>query len=155
MDIEEYIERIVDNDKIEDMQELSDMLEDTMEIIKDYDKECYKDFEMKLYKMAYGNHLNKSMAEDIVNNMRPFGKRWSLEESKKIQEQFGMNDISPIDFFTVLNRNFNDSRNDSRNTAERFTKNPEEEVEFYVCLTRDFIKDEDAKPNKVFKYFVE
>ena len=38
MDIEEYIERIVDNGKIEDMQELSDMLEDTMEIIKDYDK---------------------------------------------------------------------------------------------------------------------
>ena len=46
MDIEEYIEKIVDNGKIEDMQELSDMLEDTMEIIKDYDKECYKDFEM-------------------------------------------------------------------------------------------------------------
>lgn len=151
MDIEEYIEKIVDNGKIEDMETLSDILEDTMEIIKDYDKECYKEFEIKLYKMAYGNHLNKSMAEDIVNNMRPFGKRWTLEESKRIQEQFGMNDISPIDFFTVLNRNFNDSRN----TAERFTKNPEEEVEFYVCLTRDFIKDEDAKPNKIFDYFVD
>ncbi len=150
MDIEEYIERIIDNGKIEDMQELSDMLEDTMEIIKDYDKECYKDFEMKLYKMAYGSHLNKSMAEEIVNNMRPYGKRWSLEESKRIQEQFGMNDINSIDFFTVLNRNFNDSRD----TAERFTKNPEEEVEFYVCLTRDFIRDEDAKPNKVFNYFM-
>ena len=150
MDIEEYIEKIVDNGKIEDMQELSDMLEDTMEIIKDYDKDCYKEFEMKLYKMAYGSHLNKSMAEEIVNNMRPYGKRWSLEESKRIQEQFGMNDISSIDFFTVLNRNFNDSRD----TAERFTKNPEEEVEFYVYLTRDFIKDEDAKPNKVFNYFM-
>lgn len=151
MDIEEYIEKIIDNGKIEDMETLSELLEDTMEIIKDYDKECYKEFEMKLYVLAYGSHLNKSIAEEIVNNMRPFGKRWSLEESKKIQEQFGMNDISPIDFFTVLNRNFNDSRD----TAERFTKNPEEEVEFYVCLTRDFIKDEDAKPNKVFNYFVE
>ena len=63
MDIEDYIERIIDNGKIEDMQTLSDMLEDTMEIIKDYDEKCYKDFEMKLYKMAYRNHLNKSMSE--------------------------------------------------------------------------------------------
>ena len=72
MDIEEYIEKIVDNGRIEDMQELSDMLEDTMEIIKDYDEKCYKEIEMKLYKMAYGSHLNKSMAENIVNKMRPY-----------------------------------------------------------------------------------
>ena len=103
MDIEEYIEKIVDNGKIEDMQELSDMLEDTMEIIKDYDEKCYKDFEMKLYKMAYGNHLNKSMAEDIVNKMRPFGKHWDYEETKNLQEQRGINDIDPIEFYVVLN----------------------------------------------------
>lgn len=77
MDIEEYIERIVDNGRIEDMETLSDMLEDTMEIIKDYDKECYKEMEMKLYKMAYGSHLNKSMAQDIVHKMRPY--RWKVE----------------------------------------------------------------------------
>lgn len=77
MEIEEYIERIIDNGKIEDMQALSDMLEDAMEIIKDYDKECYKDFEMKLYKMAYGSHLNRTMAEKIVNKMKPY--RYAME----------------------------------------------------------------------------
>lgn len=84
MDIEEYIEKIVDNGKIEDMQELSDMLEDTMEIIKDYDKECYKDFEMKLYKMAYGSHLNKSMAQDIVNKMRPYRNEMEYGRNRKL-----------------------------------------------------------------------
>lgn len=103
MDIEEYIEKIIDNGKIEDMQELSDMLEDTMEIIKDYDKECYKEFEMKLYKMAYGSHLNKSMAQNIVNKMRPFGERFNYEETRKLQEQRGINDIDPIEFYVVLN----------------------------------------------------
>ena len=103
MDIEEYIEKIVDNGKIEDMQELSEMLEDTMEIIKDYDKECYKEMEMKLYKMAYGNHLNKSMAEEIVHKMRPYGERWSFEEVEQIQRQRGINDIDPIEFYVVLN----------------------------------------------------
>lgn len=72
INLEEMIEKIIDNGKLEDMQTLSELLEDTMEIIKDYDKDCYKDFEMKLYKMAYGNHLNKSMAQDIVNKMRPY-----------------------------------------------------------------------------------
>ena len=142
MDIEEYIEKIVDNGKIEDMQELSDMLEDTMEIIKDYDKECYKDFEMKLYKMAYGNHLNKSMAQDIVNKMRPYAQRWSYEESRNLQEQRGINDIDPIEFFVVLNSAYNDYK-------DIFS----EDVEGYIRFTIDFIKDEDAKDGKVFKYF--
>ena len=144
MDIEEYIEKIVDNGKIEDMQELSDMLEDTMEIIKDYDEKCYKDFEMKLYKMAYGNHLNKSMAEDIVNKMRPFGKHWDYEETKNLQEQRGINDIDPIEFFVVLNSAYNDYK-------DIFS----EDVEGYIRFTIDFIKDEDAKEGKVFKYFTE
>ena len=59
------------------MEELSDMLEDTMEIIKDYDRECYKEFEMKLYKMAYGSRLNKTIAEEIVSKMRPY--RYEVE----------------------------------------------------------------------------
>lgn len=143
MDIEEYIERIVDNGKIEDMQELSDMLEDTMEIIKDYDKECYKDFEMKLYKMAYGSHLNKSMAQDIVHKMRPYGERWSYEEAESIQRQRGINDIDTPSFYTVLNSAYNDYK-------DIFS----EDVEGYIRFTIDFIKDEDAKPNKVFDYFV-
>ena len=103
MDIEEYIERIVDNGKIEDMETLSDLLEDTLEIIKDYDKECYKEMEMKLYKMAYGNHLNKSMAEEIVHKMRPFGERFNLEETRNLQRQRGINDIDEYEFYVVLN----------------------------------------------------
>lgn len=144
MDIEEYIEKIVDNGKIEDMQELSDMLEDTMEIIKDYDKECYKDFEMKLYKMAYGSHLNKSMAQDIVNKMRPYGMRWSIEETESMQRQRGIEDIPKADFFVVINSAYNDYK-------DIFG----EDLEGYIRFTIDFIKDEDAKEGKVFKYFVE
>ena len=103
MDIEEYIERIVDNGKIEDMETLSDLLEDTLEIIKDYDKDCYKEMEMKLYTLAYGNHLNKSMAEEIVNNMRPFGEKFSLEQSREIQDRYNVNNIDLIEFYVVLN----------------------------------------------------
>ena len=144
MDIEEYIEKIVDNGKIEDMEELSDMLEDTMEIIKDYDEKCYKDFEMKLYKMAYGNHLNKSMAEEIVNQMRPFGMKWDIEQTKDMQRQRGINDIPEVDFFIVINSAYNDYK-------DLFG----EDLESYIRFTIDFIKDEDAKKDKVFIYYTE
>ena len=88
MDIEEYIEKIVDNGKIEDMETLSGLLEDTMEIIKDYDKECYKDFEMKLYEMAYGKKLTDDMKKEWVKKMRPMSK-WTEEEVQEIYSRYG------------------------------------------------------------------
>lgn len=144
MDIEEYIEIIVQNGKLEDMEELSDMLEDTMEIIKDYDNECYKEMEMKLYKMANGNRLNRKMAEEIVNKMRPYGKRWSIEETRQMQEQRGLSNISDVDFFIVINSAYNDYQN-------LFGDN----IEDYVRFTMDFIQDEDAKQDKIFLYYTE
>ncbi len=144
MDIEEYIEIIVQNGKLEDMEELSDMLEDTMEIIKDYDNECYKEMEMKLYKMANGNRLNRKMAEEIVNKMRPYGKRWSIEETRQMQEQRGISNVSDVDFFIVINSAYNDYQN-------LFGDN----IEDYVRFTMDFIQDEDAKQDKVFLYYTE
>lgn len=142
MDIEEYIERIVDNGKIEDMQTLSDMLEDIMEIIKDYDKECYKEMEMKLYTLAYGNHLNKSMAKEIVHKMRPYGERFSLEETRNLQRQRGINDIDEVEFYVVINSAYNDYK-------DLFN----EDIESYIRFAIDFIKDEDAKQDKVFLYY--
>lgn len=144
MDIEEYIEIIVQNGKLEDMETLSELLEDTMEIIKDYDNECYKEMEMKLYKMANGNRLNKKMAEEIVNKMRPYGKRWSIEETRQMQEQRGISNVSDVDFFIVINSAYNDYQN-------LFGDN----IEDYVRFTMDFIQDEDAKQDKVFLYYTE
>lgn len=142
MEIEDYIEKIVDNGRVEDMKELSDMLEDTMEIINKYDERCYKEMEMKLYKMAYGNVLNKKMAEEIVHKMKPNGMRWTFEETKDLQRQYGVDNINPVDFFIVMNSAFNDYR-------DLFQNN----VEDYIKFTIDFIEDEDAKQDKIFLYY--
>ena len=142
MDIEEIIQKIVDNGKVEDMEELSDMLEDTMEIINKYDEQCYKEMKMKLYKMAYGNVLSRKMAEEIVHKMRPSGMRWTFEETKDLQRQYGVDNINSVDFFIVMNSAFNDYR-------DLFQDN----VEDYMKFTIDFIEDEDAKQDKTFLYF--
>lgn len=143
IDLEEMIEKIIDNGNLEDMQTLSELLEDTLEIIKNYDKECYKEFEMKLYVLAYGNHLNKSIAEEIVSKMQPYGQRWNIEETRQVQQEYGLDYIREIDFYIVMNQGFNDFR-------DIFNDN----IDLYVKYTRDFIEDEDAKEGKVFLYFV-
>lgn len=142
MDIQDYIEKIVDNGDIESMRELSMMLEDTMEDVKKEDENRYKKYAMKLYKMAYGEMLSKEMAYNIVENMRPYGMRWTLEEVKDIQNKYGFNDIRSIDVFVVMNSAFNDYK-------DIFG----EDVESYIKFTIDFIEDEDANDGKVFKYF--
>lgn len=142
MDIEEIIQTIVDNGKIEDMNTLSDILEDVLEEIEKYDKECYDKYVMELYKMAYGNVLNRQMAEEIVSKMRPYGKRWSIEETQQIQNQYGLNNIRSVDFFIVMNSSFNDFRNIF-----------EDDIEKYIKFSVDFIQDEDAKPDKIFLYY--
>lgn len=142
MDIEELIEKIVDDGRVDDMHKLSEILEETMEHLKHCDEEKYKKYEMCLYEMAYGKTLNKAMAEEIVSGMRPYRMKWDLRETQKIQDEFGVGNIRDIDFFVVMNSAYNDYR-------DLFG----EDVEMYVKFTLDFIEDEDAKEDKVFKYF--
>ena len=142
MDIEEIIQIIIDNGNIEDMHKLSDMLEDTMEIIHEYDEECYKKYEMELYKMAYGEKLNKQMAEEIVQKMQPYGMHWTIQQTSQLQQQYGINNVRDIDFFVVMNSAYNDYYNVF-----------EDNIEKYIKFSLDFIQDEDAKEGKVFVYF--
>lgn len=142
MEVEDYIQKIVDNGRVEDMHELSEILEDLMEKIYEYDEKCYKKYEMKLYKMAYGSTLSRRMAEEIVSQMRPYRMRWTMEETQRIQDEYGLNNIRPTDFFVVINSAYNDYK-------DLFDEN----IEMYVRFTNDFINDEDAKEDKVFLYY--
>lgn len=142
MDIKNCIERIIDNGNVADMHKLSEMLENLLETTKEYDKDIYKKYKMDLYKMAYGTTLSREMAEEIVSKMKPYRMRWNLDETRNIQEQYGINDIKDTDFFVVMNSAYNDYK-------DIF----DEDIEMYIKFTLDFIEDEDAKDGKVFNYF--
>lgn len=142
MDIEEIIQKIVDNGRVEDMEILSDILEDTMEELEKYDKDCFNKYIMVLYKMAYGNVLNKQMAEEIVHKMKPYGEKWNIEEVQRIMEQYEINNVRNVDFYVVINSAYNDYR-------DLF----QDDIQKYVMFTMNFIQDEDAKIDKVFTYF--
>ena len=141
-EIKEYIRKIVDDGSIEEMYKLSDTLDEVLHTLKQYDESLYDKYKMELYGMAYGDVLNEEMAKDIILKMRPYGEKFSLEQSKEIQERYGMNSINPIDFWVVINSAYNDQR-------DLLGDN----IEMYAIYTKNFIMDEDAKKGKVFKYF--
>ena len=141
MDIEDIIQKIVDNGRVEDMQELSDILEDTIETLQEYYPEEYRKYEKKLYEMAYGCVLNREIATEIVRKMRPYGEKWAIEETSEIQRNYGLS-FRDYDFYVVINSAYNDY-NDIFG----------EDIDKYVRFAIDFINDEDAKQDKVYIYY--
>lgn len=141
-EIKEDIKKIVENGDIDNMQTLSNILEDVIEIVKDYDEEMYQRYVMCIYKMANGYKLNKTIAERIVNNMKPSGEHWTIEQTTSVKNQYGFTDVSDIDFWVVMNSAYNDYK-------DIFKDN----IEVYAKWSNAFINDEDAREGKVFTYF--
>jgi hypothetical protein len=147
MDIEEIIEKIADNGRLEDMEKLSDMLEDTLEIVEKYDKECYDKNLMELYVLAYGKVLTDNMKREWVKEMRPMSK-WTEEEVKNIVNQYGF-EVPYMSAFVILNMLYSDME------SAFGDGNDEESLKRYLRGTRDWYFDEDAKVDgeeKLFNY---
>lgn len=142
MKIKEYIEKIVENGKPEDMKELSNMLDEAIIKVKITEPECYKKYKMKLMGMAYSYKFNKDMAEELVENMRPLGQYWNIETTSKVKKDYDIN-ADDCDFYIVMNS----LANDYYKIIDR------EDIETYSKMAGAFINDEDAIKNKVWKYF--
>jgi hypothetical protein len=141
--IEKYIDKIVEKGIPEDMDKLSDMLEDLIYELKETNHKEYKHYKMCLYEMAYGKVLNEEMAHEIVEHMKPYGEHWTMEDTTGVKNQYGLSNINEIDFYVVMNSAYNDYH-------EMF----DEDLEQYVKYTKLFIEDKDAKKGKVFTYFM-
>lgn len=151
MQIRKYIDKIGENKKPEDMQKLGDMLAEIIYMTKESHPELYEKYKMELYIMAYGKVLTREMAEEIVEDMQPFGEYWDFETTTNVKNQFGIKDISDVDFYITMNKSYNDNRD----TVERFADTDDKKLEMYISLTKDFVLDPDAKEGKVFTYFTE
>ena len=135
------IRKIVDDDDQDKMEELSNILEEAVSIIKKYDEDCYKQYFLKLYKMAYGDELTEEMATELVKEMKPHGIKWNIQETEKMQRERGLNYISKVDFFYAINQAYNDYRNVLGDN-----------LEMYIRHADAFICDEDARRDKVLAY---
>lgn len=142
MQIKNYLEKIIEKGDPKDMEELSVIFDKAIYKVKDCDPEWYDKKCMKLYTMAYGKVLNEEMAENIILKMEPYHMHWTLEQTRQVQAQNGLNNIRDIDFWIVMNSAYNDYH-------DLF----EDNIDMYIKFAKNFIIDQDGKEDKVFLYY--
>ena len=137
----EYLDKIVNNGKKEDMECLENILIDVLDEIKDIDHDKYKKYKGKIIGMAYDYTINDELAKSIVDDMKPKGEYWSKDTIMSV-----VGNVPNIDtIYVVMNSLVNDYGD---------VVSPED-VDTYVKMTQAWLNDVDAKPNKVWKYFVD
>ena len=138
-----YIKKILSTNNPEKIMMLEDIMVDIISYIKTIDVREYEDIECELYEIAEGKNLTEEKAKGIINKMRPYGMKWTLEETERVRKVHNISNIAPVDFWVVMNMAYND-----------FHDIFEEDVELYARYTKDFILDEDANEHKIYNYFV-
>lgn len=139
--IRKYIDKIADNGKIEDMKELGDMLSEVIYEMKDAHPEEYHEYKMELYEIAYGKKINEETAEKWIKEMKPIGMHWTKEETTNAMQNLGYN-VDTTDFFVVANMMYND-----------YYDLAKEDETLALKLAYDWLRDEDAKEDKLYCYW--
>lgn len=139
--IKEYIEKIGATKDTRKMEELGDMLVELIHGLKEAHYEEYEEYKEELYELAYGKKINQDMAVDWVNDMKPIGEYWTMEETTNAMQSMGYS-FSPIDFYVVANMMMNDYND--------LTK---EDEELALRLAYDWLNDVDTKDDKLYCYW--
>ena len=140
--IKKYIQMIIDNGKPEDMQELSDMLEEVIYYLKETNKNKYQKYKNKLIGMAYDYKFDEELAKHIVDNMSS-GEIWDMNTIRSVMKNYNVNE-DYCEFYLVMNSLANDY-------GEIIST---DDVETYIRLAKAFIHDPDAKEHKTWWYFM-
>ena len=137
-----YIEKIISSKNSEAMEKLKCITIEILDCIKEKDPDKYEEIEKCLYEICEGKILNFEKAEKIIQNMKPYGMKWTLDQTDNLIKEKGINNIRPVDFWIVMNSAYNDYHNIF-----------EEDIDMYVKYSKEFISDEDAVDCKVYEYF--
>lgn len=144
-----HIKRMIDvavekGDKLE-MEKLNDIMVESIYMLKELDYSKYKDLEMKLHKLAYGNHLGEHLAKEWVSEMDnkdgTMGEKWSCDETESVRMQYNVN-ANKWDWYAVLNMMHSDYYEAGKPT------------DHYVKLAKDWIMDKDVADGKTLRYYM-
>lgn len=111
-----------------------------------------------LYKAAYGEKINKSLAESWVNSMavtdgsgETSGEKWNCEETTEVGNnakiQIDWSKISKVDFYIAMNMVYSDFYSVAKAIGMQ------EDPVFYGRLAKAFLDDDDAIDNKLYHYY--
>lgn len=84
-------------------------------------------------------------AEAMENEDGTQGPHWTMEQTKQVQAQQGI-ECDPVEFFLAINMMYSDYVK----VAKKLGVN---KVDFYACMAKAFLDDKDAGPDKIGRYF--
>ena len=135
------IKKIIENGKQTDIEYIEYLLDDFIHDLKTENYTKYKSFELDLYKMAYGKHLNEELAFGWVSEMEnkdgTKGQHWSVDQTSQYAGEF-----NKWDWYAVMNMMYSDYYN------QKFDTNT------YVELAKDWLNDKDVGEGKTLKYYM-
>lgn len=146
--IKEYISKIVENGKTEDMEKLSNMLDNTIEDLKELEPEKFNKYKMSLYEMANGKTLTDEKKDEWVKSMKPLAK-WTKEEVESVVNQYGLK-VPVSSAYVIMNMLYSDLK------QALGTGDDEESLKRYLQSTNDWYFDEDAEntqEEKLYNYY--
>ena len=111
---------------------------------------------MDLYIEKYGKHINKEIAEALVNQMsvtdgtnRADGEKYTYSEAKELGTKIGVDfgRVDPVEWYLVLNMMYSDHYRTGK-------KHGLTESTLYCELAYDWFYDVDGEDCKTFNYFM-
>ena len=142
MKVKEMLAKIIEKGSIEDMYKLNDMLDELICDLKEQKPKLYKDYKTQLYELAYGNVILEDKAKEIVEHMKPYGERYTIDDTKNIKDNYSLkHELS--DVYLVINSLYND-----------YYDLLEDNDDMYIKMTKLWLNDTDAVDDKVYKYFM-
>ncbi|MBQ0112120.1 MAG: hypothetical protein KBT03_03230 [Bacteroidales bacterium] len=151
MDLKKLINDVKKDGKL-NVDELHEILVDAIE-----DEWSVEDTYRCVYKKAYGEKLNKSLAECWVKEMsvtdeseRESGEKWTFEQTTDVGNKLGIdwNKLNKYDWYAVLNAAYSDFYDTAKSYGH------ESDPIFFASLARSFwIRDNDVKGKTPFSYY--
>ena len=135
------ITKIMVKNKAEDISKLQEMLDSLICDLKEQKPELYKQYKKELYELAYGKVILEDKAKEIVENMKPYGEHFKMEEAKRIKEEHSIKH-SASDIYLVINSLYND-----------YHEILGEDNDTYIKMTKLWLNDTDSVEDKVYQYF--
>ena len=119
----------------------ADLMQKVMDTINETDQDLYNDVTLCLYEMANGETLTQEMAQNWVENMQPYGEKWTFDDIKKAVNIDLTNEML-IAYYVYMNMYYNDFYNTIRDN-----------IPMYVNLAKNKIEDIDKPENYLYKEF--
>lgn len=129
--------------KTEEMEHLTEMVDDFVEEVKEHHKERVEDFLIEV-DLLLNPHFSKETAKYAVSMMKnkdgSVGEHWDYSTTTRVLDSKGY-DFNPCDWYVALNMIYSDYYKSGRSD------------DTYIEMAYDFLSDEDAPAHKMKRYY--